>query len=178
MAILFEVPSWNTLQICAQLTATICSCYCHLSCFRHNYMFSCPPPTPQKSDTISVYRRTQRPTDTYSIPFISIAGVCNWLSTIDTHDSWNITRALPYPSSSAPWTQSAATFFSLQASSNYPLWIRIRQEYYSSFQMFHWCSLKIPITRSCQCPKASSNQLWCYDLLSFKNSRHLHETSF
>ena len=98
-----------------------------------------------------------RPTDTYSIPFISIVGVCNWLSTIDTHDSWNITRTL-HPSSSAPWTQSAATFFSVQASSNYPLWIRIRQEYYFSFQMCHWCSLKIPITRSCQRPKASSNQ--------------------
>ena len=134
-------------------------------------------PPPQKSDTISVYRRTQRPTDTYSIPFISIVGVCNWLSTIDTHDSWNITRALPYPSSSAPWTQSAATFFSLQASSNYPLWIRIRQEYHTSFQMCHWCSLIIPLTKSCQCPKASSNQLWCYDLLSFKNSTHLHQTT-
>ena len=27
MAILFEVPSWNRLQICAQLTASKCSCY-------------------------------------------------------------------------------------------------------------------------------------------------------
>ena len=67
--------------------------------------------------------------------------------------------------------------FSLQASSNYPLWIRIRQEYYTSFQMCHWCSLIIPLTKSCQCPKASSNQLWCYDLLSFKNSTHLHQTT-
>ena len=30
MAILFGGPSLNTLQICTQLTATTCSCYCYL----------------------------------------------------------------------------------------------------------------------------------------------------
>jgi len=120
MAILFEVPSWNTLQICAQLTATICSCYCYLSCFRHNYMFSCPP-TPQQGDTISVYRLTQSPTDTYSMPFISIVGVCNWLFTIDTHDSWNVIRPLPISIFLSPLDTVCCHLFSVQASSNYPL---------------------------------------------------------
>ena len=150
MAILFEVPSWNTLQICAQLTATTCSCYCQSVLFPSQLYVLIPP----KSDTISVCIWTQRPTDTYSMPFISIVGVYNWLFTIDPHDSWNVTRPLPYPSSLAPWTLLPP--FYEQASSNYPLWIRIRQEYYTSFQMCHWCSLKIPITRSCHCLKAST----------------------
>jgi len=102
----------------------------------------------------------------YSMPFISIVGVCNWLFTIDPHDSWNVTRPLPYPSSLAPWTLLPP--FYEQASSSYPLWIRIRQEYYTSFQMCHWCSLKIPITRSCHCLKASSNN---YNVTIFFHSR-------
>lgn len=40
MAILFEVRSWNTLQIGAQLSATTCSCYCCLSHFLCNHTFS------------------------------------------------------------------------------------------------------------------------------------------
>ena len=39
----FEVRSWNTSHICVQLTATTCSCYCHLPCFFYNKMFSRPP---------------------------------------------------------------------------------------------------------------------------------------
>ena len=57
------------------------------SCFLLRTTVDCCFYTPQKGDTISVYKRTQRPTDTYSMPFISIVGVCNWLFTIDPHDS-------------------------------------------------------------------------------------------
>ena len=145
MAILFEVPSIANNIANNKYITNLCATYGRnmllllSSVLFPSQFFVLMPPLPKKSDTIYVCRRTQRLTDTYSMPFISIVGVCNWLFTIDPHDSWNVTRQLPYPSSLAPWTLLPP--FSQQASSNYPLWIRIRQEYYTSFQMCHSCEL-------------------------------------
>ena len=41
----FVKGAFMKLQICAQLMATTCSCYCYLSCFRYNHIL---PPSPQK----------------------------------------------------------------------------------------------------------------------------------
>ena len=112
MAILFEVPSWNTLQICAQLIATTCSCCCYLSSFLYNHKFSRPHPPGKKKKKkkekrhLHVYLYTDGHTDRQTLtPYRSFQlWGYNWLCTVDPHDSWNQTCPLPYPSSPASWT--------------------------------------------------------------------------
>ena len=93
IAFLFlEVLSWNTLHFGAQLTATTCSCYCHLPCSLYNKMFS--RPLEKKSMRYpAVYRRTHRQTDRHLPPPPSIQGSWgfqSWLCTIKPHDSTTI----------------------------------------------------------------------------------------
>ena len=163
-----------------QLTATICSCCCYLSCFLYNHLFLCPLPP---SKTTSVYKRTDR--HLLHAAHFDRSG-CNWLCTIDPHGSWNVSCPLPYPSSPASWTLLSP--LSVQDSRNissngrhhHKLLSSLgnnKKEYYTSIQMCHWCSFKTSITRNCHCLKARSYQLQCYDFLSFKNSRYLHETT-
>ena len=69
-----EVLSWNTLHFGAQLTATTCSCYCHLPCFLYNKMFS--RPLGKKSMRYpAVYRRTHRQTDRHLPPPAPLSGI-------------------------------------------------------------------------------------------------------
>ena len=82
MAMLFEVLSGNTLQFCAQLTATTYSSYRYLSCFLYNLMFWPPPLPPAKktkqkqqqkttktkqSKKLTVYLYTDGNTDTHTL---------------------------------------------------------------------------------------------------------------
>ena len=46
------------LQICAQLMATTCFCYCYLSCCHYNHIFPSSP-RHKKRQTISVYALTK-----------------------------------------------------------------------------------------------------------------------
>ena len=87
MAILFEVLSRNTLQICVQLTATTCSRYCYLSFSLYDHLFSHPqPPPPSKKAKRHLY--TEGHTDRHLLQAVhSDRGGCNWLCTIDPHDS-------------------------------------------------------------------------------------------
>ena len=64
----FEVLSCNTMQFCAQLTVTTCSCYYQFPCFLYNKMFSRPPPRKKSKRHLAVYRRTHRQTDRYLLP--------------------------------------------------------------------------------------------------------------
>ena len=148
MAILFKVPSWNTLQISAQLT---CSCYRYLSCFLYNHIFWRSNPLQKKSETLSIYRQPDRHL-LHAVHFDRRG--CSWPCTIDPHDSCTVTCPLPYPSSPASWTllSSLSVPDSRNISSN-------NRHHYTSFQLCHWCLFKIPITRSCPCLKASSFQL-------------------
>ena len=58
----FDVLSWKTLQFCAQLTVTTCSCYYQFPCFLYNKMFSRPPPPPgKKSKWYPADRQTLTP---------------------------------------------------------------------------------------------------------------------
>ena len=58
IGILFsEVLSWNTLQFCAQLMVTTCSCYSQFPFFLYNKMFSRPPPR-KKIQAISGCKQT------------------------------------------------------------------------------------------------------------------------
>ena len=70
----FEVLSWNTLQFCAQLTVTTCSCYYQFPCFLSNNMFS-PPPEEKSKRYPAVYRRTHRQTDRHLPPHAGIVGL-------------------------------------------------------------------------------------------------------
>ena len=47
------------LQICAQLMATTCFCYCHLTRFLYNYILPLSPRNKKKRQTISVYALTK-----------------------------------------------------------------------------------------------------------------------
>ena len=181
-----EIPSWNTLQICANLrpphtpvVATICPVSFTIVCF---YAAS-PLPTPlPQSETTSVYRRTDR----HLLQAVNFdRGGCNWLCIIDPHDSWNVlvhyhihlAQPLGHCCHLFPYRIHATFLQMADIIISYPLWITIRKEYYTSFQMRPWCLSKISITGSCHCLKPSSYQLQCYDLLSFKSSRYLHETT-
>ena len=95
-----EMASWNTLQICANLrpphasAVAICPVSFTIICFYASPSIS-QPPAPQ-SETTSAYRRTDR----HLLHVVHFDhGGCNWLCTIDSHDSWNVSCPLPYPSS-------------------------------------------------------------------------------
>ena len=80
----FELLSWNTLQFCAQLTVTTCSCYYQYPCFLYNKMFSdAPPPSPGKKIQVISGRQTDRQTLT---PHAGIVGVA--IMTLHHQSTW------------------------------------------------------------------------------------------
>ena len=117
MAILLKVPSWNTLQIEVQLLATTCSSYYYLICFLHNHMIPPTTPPPKKPNDIFIHCQMNTQTDTNLLHGVHFdRGGCNWVCTIDPHDSWTVTCPLPYPSYPASWILLSP--FSVQDSRN------------------------------------------------------------
>ena len=87
IAFLFlEVLSWNTLHFGAQLTATTCSCYCHLPCFLYNKMFSRPPAW--KIEAISGCIQTHTQTDRHLPPTLHAGIVGVAIMTLHHQTTW------------------------------------------------------------------------------------------
>ena len=98
-----EMPSWNILQICANLrpphapVVAICPVSFTIICFyaspSHN------PHSPKRNDI-----RIQKNWQTLLHAVYLDRGGCYWLCIIDPHDSWNVNCPLPCTSSPASWT--------------------------------------------------------------------------
>ena len=101
-AILFKVPLWNTL---ANLSRT----YGHhmlplllFNLFPSQSHVKPPTPPPKKANDVYIQMDTQ--TDTHLLHGVHFdRGGCNWVCTIDPHDSWTVICPLPYPSYPASW---------------------------------------------------------------------------
>ena len=134
-----EMPSWNILQICANLrpphapVVAICPVSFTIICF-----YASPSPNPHSPKRNDICMLTDRQT----------------LTLCSLSRSWGLLLVLHCCHSSLYRIQ--ATILQMTGIIiNYPLWITIRQEYYTSFQMCHWCFFKIPTTRSCHWLKAT-----------------------
>ena len=66
-------------------------------------------PKPKKRNDIFILMDTQTERHLFHAVRFDRGG-CNWLCTINQHDSWNVTCPLPRPSSPAPWTLLSPLF--------------------------------------------------------------------
>ena len=95
---------------------TTCSRHYYLTCFLYNDMLTPSPLSHKKPNNTCIQMETQ--TDTHLLHGVHFdRGGCNWVCTIDSHDSWTVTCPLPYPSFPASWTQ-CCHLFSVQESRN------------------------------------------------------------
>ena len=139
--------------------ATTCSRYYYCTCFLHNHMLT-PHHSPQKSQTISVYRWTHRLRHTLT----SRSSFWLWGLQLGLHhrSTWFLNCNLTTTISILPsLLDTAVTFFCTGFTQHFYKWQAIPHKLsslnnnntgiYLSLNVKRMFILKIPITRSCHC---------------------------